>query len=326
MRVLLVLPTLTDPAHRRVGRSLKRELVRRGHRVRLEGGAAALRRSLSRESFDVCHVQFFSRGFAGLKSADFMPATKLVLTHQGAGLDLLEDRAAFGRLVKRADRVTAPSRQGREDLFRQFPDARKKAVVVYNGTEMPKANRAAVRRPYLLSVGRLASYKGTDLLLLALAALEDRGQKLVIAGPDQTGGRIRRFARRLGLGKRVRFLGARSHGEVGRRLKDCSIFLLPSRKEGCPMALLEAMAAGKACVASGVGGVPELIRHGKTGLLVRPGNPRDLARAMERLLIEPALRRRLGRAARREARRRGWDRAAAAYEKLYGAALGASAR
>lgn len=297
---------------------MKRELARRGHRVRVEGGTAALRRALSRESFDVCHVQFFSRGFAGLKPVDFPAALRVVLTHQGAGLDLLEDRKLFAGLVKRANWVTAVSRYGKKELIDEFPGVKKKATAIYNGTEIPKANRAAPRRPYLLSVGRLASYKGTDILLLALAALEDRGQKLVLVGPDQTGGRIRRFARRLGLENRVRLAGVRSPSQVSRLMRGCSIFLLPSRKEGCPMALMEAMAAGKACVASAVGGVPELINNGRTGLLVRPGDPGALARAVNRLLKEGRFRARLGKGARKEARKWSWEAAAVGYERIYG--------
>ena len=314
MKVVLALPTLLDPAHRRVGLSLKRELARRGHRVRLAGGAAALRRLLRREKFDVCHVQYFSRGRL---PAAFPPGMRVVLTHQGASLELLEDRAGFERLLKRADWVTAVSRYGLRELVEEFPGIKKRATAVYNGTDLPKEYEAVVRRPYILSVGRLASYKGTDVQLLAYAALRDRGQKLYIIGPDQTGGRIRRFDRRLGLEKRVRFLGARSRGEVARLMNGCTIFILASRKENCPMALLEAMAAGKACVASGVGGVPELIENGKTGLLVRPGNPGELARAMGRLLKEGKLRERLGRAAREKARKWSWGAAAEGYERVY---------
>lgn len=317
MKVALVLPTLTDPAHLRVGRSLTRELGRRGHMVRLAAGAPAFRRLLRGERFDVCHVQFFSRGLAGLKPADFPSTARFVLTHQGASLGLLENRAAFFKLLKRAERVTAVSKAGLKELKKRFPGIRRKATAIYNGTEILPECRPAYRRPYILSVGRLAAYKGTDVLLLAFAALGAAGQELVLCGPDQTGGRMRRFAGRLGLRGRVRFLGARSPSAVERLLRGCSVFVLPSRAENCPMALLEAMAAGKACVASAVGGVPELIRNGRSGLLVRPGEPKDLSKALARLLGDERLRERLGSAASRGAKNRSWAAAAREYERIY---------
>lgn len=83
------------------------------------------------------------------------------------------------------------------------------------------------------------------------------------------------------------------------------------------MALLEAMAAGKAVVATRVGGVPELIRGGREGLLVQAGDAEGLARALRRLLRSDGLRRRLGEAARKRAGRFTWERAAADYLGLY---------
>ena len=98
---------------------------------------------------------------------------------------------------------------------------------------------------------------------------------------------------------------------------DCAFFVLPSRRENLPLAVLEALAAGKAIVASAVGGVPELVRHGKEGLLFNPGDVAALARRMLTLLEDAPLRRRLERGARARSAAFSWRRAARAYLRLY---------
>jgi glycosyltransferase involved in cell wall biosynthesis len=118
----------------------------------------------------------------------------------------------------------------------------------------------------------------------------------------------------------VRFLGQRS--DVPRLLAALDIVAMPSRWEGLPMALLEAMAMSRAIVATRVAGIPEVIRDGENGLLVPPADPPALAAALDRLLGGGELRARLGRNALETLRRR-YDvaRTAREYEALYRAAL-----
>ena len=97
---------------------------------------------------------------------------------------------------------------------------------------------------------------------------------------------------------------AGSRGDVPDLLARADVFVLASRSEGAPISILEAMAAGLPVVASDVGGVGELVVDGATGLLVPAGDPAALAAALERLLADPELRRRLGAAGRERARER----------------------
>ncbi len=117
-------------------------------------------------------------------------------------------------------------------------------------------------------------------------------------GPDRDALEARAAA--LGLADRVRFLGERA--DIDRLLPGMDVFVLSSREEGIPNALLEAMAAGRACVATAVGGTPEVLRDGETGWLVPPGSPGALADALEQALTRPGEARRRGEAARRAAR------------------------
>jgi glycogen(starch) synthase len=111
--------------------------------------------------------------------------------------------------------------------------------------------------------------------------------------------------------------GGVSPAKVDALMRRCLFFVLPSRRENLPLAVLEAMRAGKAVLASAAGGVGELVRNGIDGLTAEPGDVAGLARGIESLASRPALRRRLGRAARVRSLRFTWARAAADYARLY---------
>jgi glycosyltransferase involved in cell wall biosynthesis len=119
-----------------------------------------------------------------------------------------------------------------------------------------------------------------------------------------------------GLSARVRFLGER--WDVPALLAESDLFVLPSRSEASPNAVLEAMASGLPIVATRVGGIPDLIHAGVTGALVAPDDPSSLAESVIDLINRPAVAFAFGAAARREAERRfSFDRMVAAFEQLY---------
>ncbi|CCN21003.1 glycosyltransferase family 4 protein [Bordetella bronchiseptica] len=145
--------------------------------------------------------------------------------------------------------------------------------------------------------------KGLDDLLDAFVALAGRhaAVHLVLVGePGGIGALLRERAQRLGLGARVHLTGHRD--DIPNVLAAFDVFALPTRSEALGLAMVEAAAAGLPVVAGNVGGVPEVVRHGATGLLVPPSDPAALAQALERLLVDPALRRAMGRAGSRMVR------------------------
>ena len=152
----------------------------------------------------------------------------------------------------------------------------------------------------LLSVGRLELVKGHSILLHALAELRRRGLslELKIIGDGSRRPHLERLSRKLGLGDSVIFAGAVGQNEIPSLYMEADIFCVPSLGEGGPVVAMEAMAVGLPIVASNTGGIPELVEHGVTGLLVPPGHPRALADGIERLIRDRALRRRLGAAGR----------------------------
>jgi glycosyltransferase involved in cell wall biosynthesis len=170
-----------------------------------------------------------------------------------------------------------------------------------------RAAGAAPRAPgrCILFLGRIEAAKGVPELLKAFAVLRAsvRDAELVCAGAGEIEA-AQRQAEALGIGDAVRFTGWLGEAEKRAWLARAAAFVLPSHAEGLPMSLLEAMAAGVPVVASAVGGIPDVVKHGVNGLLVAPRDSIDLLRALRRLLREPALAARLGAAGRETVRAR----------------------
>jgi glycosyltransferase involved in cell wall biosynthesis len=137
-------------------------------------------------------------------------------------------------------------------------------------------------RPLAGYVGNFVSEKGVDVLVEALAHANS-GVELVMVGDGPLMEPLQARASELGIASRVRFVGRRPHDEVPEWVSAFDVFCLPSRREGCPNVVLEALASGRPVVATRVGGVPELIADG-TGILVKPEDPRDLAGGLEAAL------------------------------------------
>ncbi len=156
----------------------------------------------------------------------------------------------------------------------------------------------------LVSVGSLIPRKGVDLTLRALELLAARGlrPRLLVAGSGTAEAELHALARSLGIDNQVTWAGERADAPA--LVRDAAdIFILASRDEAMPLTLLEAGAFGKACIATAVGGVREVIEDSVTGLVVPPDDVPQLANAIERLMKDAALRERLG--SRLEARVRG---------------------
>ena len=144
--------------------------------------------------------------------------------------------------------------------------------------------------PVVGAIGRLEHQKGFDTLIHALANVE--GSTLVLVGDGNERAALERLAKSVGIADRVIWAGWSD--EPRRYLSTFDVFALPSRFEGFPLALLEALLARSAVVAADVGSVSEAVVDGKTGLLVPPDDSGALAHAIRRLLADAGLRRRLG--------------------------------
>jgi glycosyltransferase involved in cell wall biosynthesis len=141
--------------------------------------------------------------------------------------------------------------------------------------------------------GRLLSWKGIAVLLKALARIRIP-ERLIVTGSGRVAA-WQSYARSLGLGEdRVQFLGVIPRADMLARLHHAKLVVVPSFTESCPYSLIEAMAMGKAVVASSLPGTRDMIEDGISGVLVPPGDPPALGAAIVRLLEDESLRRRLG--------------------------------
>ncbi|MFN2471255.1 MAG: glycosyltransferase family 4 protein [Gaiellaceae bacterium] len=175
----------------------------------------------------------------------------------------------------------------------RFPESRLR--VVLNGIDVRRAEPAQAHDPFVVGTAAILEHrKGVDVLLDACARVE-RPLRLEIFGDGSLRSELETRARSLGL-------DARFHGRVPNvreRIEELDLFVLPSRDENLPMALLEAMAAAVPPVATRVGGVPELIVDGESGVLVEVADVDGLARAIGSLVDDPLRRENLARAAAR---------------------------
>jgi glycosyltransferase involved in cell wall biosynthesis len=171
--------------------------------------------------------------------------------------------------------------------------------------------------PVVGSVGRFEPVKGYDTLLEAAALLRTRQPKVqfLLAGEGKEESRLKRLAKELRVEDRVFFLGWQQ--EIPEILSALDLFVLPSRNEGMGRALVQAMAMGKPIVATRVGGVPEVLGEGEAGLLVPPDDPVQLSQAIEQLLTDRELARKLGEGGKRRAPAYSAERMVAEIESLY---------
>jgi glycosyltransferase involved in cell wall biosynthesis len=240
--------------------------------------------------------------YQGLASTCYLAAERLVCPLTTCTICVAENERAAGLRARTC-------RSGR-------------TVVIPNAVDVAAVpqSRLGGDPPTIVSVGRLAWPKDPLTLVRAMARLEPGSFRALLVGDGPDHNTLEAEIHRLGLRDAVRLLGERN--DVPTLLAGADLFLLSSKSEAMPMSILEAMAAGLPVVASQVGGVPELIVEGETGLLVPPDDVDALAEALGRLVSDSEARRRLGRAARKRAEERfdlpDFHRA---HVELYGALL-----
>jgi glycosyltransferase involved in cell wall biosynthesis len=171
------------------------------------------------------------------------------------------------------------------------------------------------------NVGNFTAKKDQRSLLAALSGPGTISQAhLALIGLGPLEEELRRTAAELGVASRTTFLGSRN--DVFELLPLFDLFGVSSQFEGFPIALVEAMATGLPCIATAVGGIPEIIRPGENGLLVPPGDHLALRAAIEQMMLDPELARRCGAAARVAAEDLDLRKAVGQLEQVYSQSLG----
>jgi glycosyltransferase involved in cell wall biosynthesis len=238
--------------------------------------------------------------------------------------------------LRRADAVTAVTGAIVETLVRDYGIQRSRVRVVPNGADLPDEESEAIEskrwrdrylstplKPLWVVAGRLEEQKGHDLLFEALGMILKQGLDftLVVAGDGSRRSWLEQQALSLRLAPRVQFVGQVE--DVGGLLAAADAVLLPSRWEGLPLVLLEAMARARPIIATSVGGVPDVIQDGITGTLVPPGDAAALAAALEQLHRKADKAWRMGRTAADTVREHyTWHAVVEGFESVYDEVLG----
>jgi colanic acid/amylovoran biosynthesis glycosyltransferase len=215
-------------------------------------------------------------------------------------------------LMRTAKFVVAVSDFSAALLRTRFPAAAGKIHRVYNGIDIGTFSPAApaTSEPRIVAVGRYIEKKGFSDLIAACARLRDRqvAFRCDIVGEGPLAAELEAAIQHGQLGSQVTLTGPKSTAEVAALLAKARLFALPcvpaadGGMDNLPTVIAEAMAAGLPVVSTTLAGVPEMVVHGETGLLVEPGNPGALAEALATILAEPATAARFGRAGWRRAR------------------------
>lgn len=218
---------------------------------------------------------------------------RLVVTAHGS--DLLrpweQERRFLPRILSEADAVTAVSCDLAKAAQTIAGNKAGRIAVIRNGIDTsffaPDSNDPVGGPPTIVSVGRLEHVKGHDILLAAFAKVlaAHADAKLVLIGDGDAKGELVRQAQTLGIVESVEFAGMLEREKIRDRLQASSLFVLPSRSEGTPVALIEAMACGLNCIGTRVGGVPDLLAD--VGQVVPPEDDEALARAISDHLSDP---------------------------------------
>lgn len=227
------------------------------------------------------------------------------------------------------DRILPVAEYIRGEVVRKHPRIAGRVTTILNGVDLsrfhPNGRREQVRSEFnippeavlCVTIGRFLPDKGLQYLLRAARQVLDRRKDVywLLAGRGPLEQEMHELAHSLKLGDNVIFAGFRT--DVVDLLAAADLMVVSSTCEGCSVAILEAMACGRAVVATRVGGTPEIVEHGQTGLIVEPRRPDQLAEAVQSLADDPSRRGRMGREGLERSRRFTVERMVRRFEEVY---------
>lgn len=258
-------------------------------------------REHSRRHFDIVHAHMaYPTGYIAVKLKKRLKSPVVITSHKG---DIIPESRYRQRFITRkrmcwalekADAATAVSSE-LKNIIDELSLNEAKSFVIPNGVDvpddtpglMPESCARVADKNFMLTLGRLHHYKGLDVLLDAINMLVKQGieiPRLVIAGDGRELQNLQRQAAALGLDNVVVFAGPVFGDRKTWLLRNCRFFLQPSRAEGMPLTILEAMVFGKVVIGTKIGGICELVKNGLTGFLAEPNDAASLSRAILTLI------------------------------------------
>lgn len=263
--------------------------------------ARALRRLVLARRPALVHAHLYASAAAAVRATTGLGVPVVVTEHTEGPWRTPSARRLSRRVYAGCDRVVAVSTAIARLLVEQYdvPAERVQTLLPRPSRPAPPLPRHDLGDPLVGVVARLVPEKGVDVFLHAVARVARvvPQARFVVVGDGPCRAALQRLADELALGDVVRFEGFRA--DAPQVIAGLDVLVVPSRSDGSPLVVGEAMSAAVPVVASRVGGLPDLVEHGRTGLLVAPGQVDDLARALVTLLLDPERTRAVGLAARR---------------------------
>ena len=222
-------------------------------------------------------------------------------SHYGLQVEALKKLTTFA--VRQVDKIIVPSRYLARYVER-WGIPKNRIFVIYNSVQSlhlvdpkPVPLTSSIK---LVTACRLVSWKRVDSIIQAVGKMDDVGLLVCGDGPERND--LEKLAKNQGLTTRIHFAGQRNRKDTLAHMAGCDIFVLNSTYEGFPHVVLEAMSLGLPVIATSVGGTPELVKNGETGILIKGGDTEALRSAILRLIGSPETLREMGEKAKLEAK------------------------
>jgi len=260
--------------------------------------------------------------FFHLTTVHAYPAPVLLTLHASWLSQNSSQNSLIENTMRSSDWIVGCSEAILEKARQLVPEILSRSSVIYNSLETPFSASVAgsPAPPRLLCIGRLTPEKGFDIAITAFASLVKRYPhvRLVIAGDGPSRKDLERQAAKLNIGDVLEFVGWIAPDDVASLIRSSTLVLIPSRLESFGLVALETALMARPVVATRVGGLPEVVAHEETGLLVEQEDPNALAKAAEYLLRHPKTALKMGWEARKRAQKLfGWEQHVDAYDALY---------
>ena len=273
---------------------------------------------------DVVHYHFGDAFcYFHVATARTHPAPSLVTLHMSVAGYMGGSDTVIGRLLRQASWVVGVSEATLADARQTVPDITQRSSVINNCLDLHHLSPQKLNfdEPRLLCLGRVIDVKGFDLAIAAFSELRRRfpNSRLIIAGDGPARPDLERQSNALGLTDVVDFLGLVDPGNIPELMNKTTVVLVPSRPgDSFPLVAIQAAQMARPLVAARVGGLPELIMHRQTGLLIEEENIEELVEAVTFLLENPERAVRYGQAGRKQAQELfSLDKCVNAYDVLY---------
>jgi colanic acid/amylovoran biosynthesis glycosyltransferase len=278
-----------------------------GHRTDFLRLYQAVYVGLRLRDMGIAHVHAHFAGMAARTAFwinRFFPITFSFTAHANDIFAPRNFKISLDELVDTARTIVTETDYAAKFLCERFPNGANRVHRIYNGLDLAEFSRTEFSStpPLIIAVGRLIAKKGFGDLIRACALLAERSRsfRCEIIGEGPLESELREHMDRLGLQRHVIFAGSKPQSQLRQRLTAANIFVLPSMidpdggMDNLPTVIMEAMATGLPVVSTNVGGIPEMVIEDETGFLVPPNNPLALAEAIEKLINDHSLAKRLG--------------------------------